>query len=262
MYSYSTNARDLHASDATAVHQMYSNEEFPPPRPFPVDQWRQDAWRKRRVFAAEKKRQKRKRIKIIVFLVILLAAFLAATFAMIAGIHAITGPLFSDETTKRDEPSAIKVQDITSPAALELVSVAKTSIEGNPFGFNNQHAQCLAFVDDVFSAYGQEFGRTCCATSAMRLSEPISYDCSIIPVGACIFSDKSVTHTMCTTCGRDGGHVGIYIGDNQVIHNGLNGIEIIDINDFIDQWGPNGSGGTIGWGPHMGHTLQAPDISS
>ena len=226
-----------------------------------IETYRRATWSSRR---DDRRRSRGKRYRrvwrpiLLIMLVIGLFVGISAvvTYGMRSVIAAVAPEvaevLFADGGR---ESERIVVRDLTSDGSDEVIAIAETALKGNPYGFNQTHGQCLGFVDDIFGIYGQEFRRVCCAAYAMKMAEPVHTDLTEIPIGACIFSDRSVTHTVCDNCGKDAGHVGIYKGDGEVIHNGLSGPEVIDINDFVRTWGSAGAGGTIAWGWHAGLPL-------
>lgn len=86
----------------------------------------------------------------------------------------------------------------------------------------------------------------CCAHHAMDDSPPRSSDLSNIPVGACVFSDK--VNIGCPVCGRDAGHVGIYIGDGMVMENLEGRVQTKPLSQWVSErqgWFP---GAHITWG--------------
>lgn len=103
---------------------------------------------------------------------------------------------------------------------------------------------CLGFVQDVFANCGYEgtIPRYCCAHAAMDASTTYD-DLSNIPVGACLFAPYSSGAVMCS-CGRDAGHIAIYIGDGQVAEN-VGGRAIGDVDAWIERWGGQG---VVKWG--------------
>ena len=228
----------------------------------PLETYRRATWSSRNAERAlrPKDRRPRRAWRPIVLIVFAIGIFIGISAAVTYGVHSVitavspevAGALFADDESRSER---IVVRDVPSDAANEVIAIAESALKDNPYGLNETHGQCLGFVDDVFGIYGQEFRRVCCATSAMKMAEPMNTDLTEIPIGACIFSDRSATSTMCDTCGKDAGHVGIYKGDGEVIHNGLTGPEIIDINEFVRTWGSAGAGGTIAWGWHAGLPL-------
>ena len=104
---------------------------------------------------------------------------------------------------------------------------------------------CQAYVNDVFQAAGIIDGRYDCATEACwGTGETLSSDLENIPVGACLFSDRSNPTVSCGD--HDAGHVAIYIGDGKVVHN-VGGIQTISVDDWISQWSVGGRKVTWGW---------------
>ena len=97
---------------------------------------------------------------------------------------------------------------------------------------------CEQWVELVYESCGGPRPWMCCAGSA---AEAFIQDTNKenIPVGACVYGHSS-PYVSCG-CGRDAGHVGIYIGNGQVASN-VGGIKI----ESLDSW--IGNFGWFGWG--------------
>ena len=102
---------------------------------------------------------------------------------------------------------------------------------------------CLAFVQDVYDEAGCGGQRYCCAHAAMDSCETHT-DLDNIPVGAALFTGSSWGPVICG-CGRDAGHIGIYIGDNQVCDN-IGGRRTCTVDEWVSSVKANG--GTVCWG--------------
>ena len=104
---------------------------------------------------------------------------------------------------------------------------------------------CQAYVNDVFQAADIISDRYACATEARwGTGDTLSTDLENIPVGACLFSDRSNPPVPCGD--HDAGHVAIYIGDGMVVHN-VGGVQTISVDDWISQWSVDGRNVTWGW---------------
>lgn len=103
---------------------------------------------------------------------------------------------------------------------------------------------CEAWVEAVYEVCGGPRPWQCCASSAADAFVQ-STDKTNIPVGACVYG-YSNPYVGCS-CGRDAGHVGIYIGNGQVAHN-AGGIRI----DSLDTW--IAGFGWAGWGYNANYT--------
>ena len=102
--------------------------------------------------------------------------------------------------------------------------------------------QCEKWVEEVYYAHGCPVNRVCCAHSAgLQFVQGKSMD--NIPVGACVYSGRSYSRTTCGGCGRDAGHVGIYIGNGQIAHN-TGRISICTLEAWIEDYP------FMGWGYH------------
>ena len=101
-------------------------------------------------------------------------------------------------------------QDYASASARQraVADAARASTYGVRTG------RCQAWVYRVYAAAGVCDASSCCAHSAGD-AWIVSTSASDIPVGATVYVSRSVGGVECD-CGRDAGHVGIYIGDGQV----------------------------------------------
>ena len=103
---------------------------------------------------------------------------------------------------------------------------------GNPAGY------CQAWVADVYEEAGQSRISSCCASSAAD-QWLISIDTNNIPLGAAVYGYSNPV--VYCSCGRDAGHVGIYIGNGQVASN-VGGIRIESLDSWIASFGWKGWG--------------------
>ena len=96
-----------------------------------------------------------------------------------------------------------------------LKRVGKDAASQNMHG--SRAGWCQHWVEQVYYTYGCPVKLACCASWAGK-AYIRSTRKDNIPVGACVYSFKSRSGTWCY-CGRDAGHVGIYIGNGYVAHN-------------------------------------------
>lgn len=95
---------------------------------------------------------------------------------------------------------------------------------------------CQKWVANVYQKAGQTRTSTCCASEARRRWK-VSDSKDNIPIGATVYVQHSWSRKKCG-CGKDAGHVGIYIGNGQIASN-EGGITY----KTISQWER-----TYGWG--------------
>ena len=100
---------------------------------------------------------------------------------------------------------------------------------------------CQKWVADVYNRAGQNpRASACCATQAANLWL-VSSDKNNIPIGATVYGSHSWSGTRCDNCGRDAGHVGIYIG-NGLIASNEGGITHKSIESWVGTYGWRGWG--------------------
>jgi len=86
-----------------------------------------------------------------------------------------------------------------------------TEIEGTSYTYG----YCLGFVHKSFeNVYGYRAYNCCAYKSGSIYVDSTSRD---IPIGACVYFSGS--KTTCETCWNKAGHVGIYIGNGNIMHN-------------------------------------------
>ena len=91
--------------------------------------------------------------------------------------------------------------------------VAVTKKYDNPY--STYPGMCLAWVYDVYREAGvKQNVHGCCASKTREL---YAVKKGAIPVGALVFSSPSYRSRVVCSCGRNAGHVGIYIGNNKII---------------------------------------------
>lgn len=145
---------------------------------------------------------------------------------------------------------------------MTIALIPKMSISVSAAGYNPQtvvnlalskvgtdymNGYCLAFVRQMFeSAYG--FSSTACCAYKYGSRYIDSTSRTNIPLGADVFFGGS--SKTCSTCGNKCGHIGIYVGDDYVVH-GWNGkIEKFKIDRIINAGYPY-----RGWGWHYDMVL-------
>lgn len=97
---------------------------------------------------------------------------------------------------------------------------------------------CQMWVCRVYRNAGLGDDSRCCASLAAE-TWMISSDRNNIPLGACVYGYSNPT--VYDGCGRDAGHVGIYIGNGQVASN-VGGIRIESLESWIAGFGWKGWG--------------------
>lgn len=81
--------------------------------------------------------------------------------------------------------------------------------------WNNGYAgRCESWVCDVYKEADLPARGSCCAATSR---DDLAKDSADIPVGAMIYSGSEYSSgTICEICGKDPGHVAIYLGDGKV----------------------------------------------
>lgn len=121
-----------------------------------------------------------------------------------------------------------------------IVTVAKNY---QNYGITAPAGYCEMWAEQVYRAAGISISNICCA-GRNRANNTVSTDSSNIPLGAMVYSDPKVysSRTNCS-CGLNAGHVGIYIGNGQIMSN-IGGATI----DSVDAWTVYYGFGGWGWG--------------
>lgn len=104
--------------------------------------------------------------------------------------------------------------------------------------------RCLSFVDDLFAEFGASRDYSCCAH---KLGNSIicSYSMNDIPLGADVFFNNS-SGWYCDNCGNIPGHIGIYIGNGQMVEASNGTVNITSLSYFNrNHWS------YWGWGYHV-----------
>lgn len=128
----------------------------------------------------------------------------------------------------------------------KVANLAANNLYGYKLG------NCQGWVRKIYEAAGICNESSCCATSA-GLKWVVSKSKTGIPVGATVYVSKSAVGTKDPVCGREAGHVGIYIGDGKVASNrGGSAPYIETLESFAKNYG---KGGWMGWGWNGGCSL-------
>lgn len=111
------------------------------------------------------------------------------------------------------------------------------------YGITAPAGYCEMWAEQVYRAAGVQVNNWCCA-GRNRVTNVVSTDSSNIPVGAMVYNDPAVynSRTSCG-CGLNAGHVGIYLGNGQIMSN-IGGSAI----DTLESWTSYYGFGGWGWG--------------
>ena len=113
--------------------------------------------------------------------------------------------------------------------------IAMIAAMGDDFGTGR--GWCQAWVRKVYLKATGVASSDCCAK---KCRDKWAVKTATIPVGAAIYSSDKYSSSVTCSCGRNAGHVGIYIGNNKVASN-VGGIRI----ESLDSW--NRTFGYGGW---------------
>ena len=101
---------------------------------------------------------------------------------------------------------------------------------------NGYEGLCETWVCDVYASAGLPISGSCCASASRDEHAVWSED---IPVGAMIYSGPEyLSGFPCEDCGKDPGHVAIYIGDGKVA--GSQPKYILTLDEFREYYGFGG----------------------
>lgn len=100
---------------------------------------------------------------------------------------------------------------------------------------NGYRYLCEKWVGDVYEKSGLSYQRSHCASFARERFATKKGD---IPVGAIVYSSESYRAGVRCFCGRDAGHVGIYIGNGRVLSSQPN--FNVSLEEFINNVGYGG----------------------
>ncbi len=121
-----------------------------------------------------------------------------------------------------------------------IVEVARNS---EKYGISAAGGYCEAWAEEVYRKAGVSIDQHCCA-GKNRALYTVGKSSKNIPLGAMVYNDPAVYQSRTNdTCGRNAGHVGIYIGKGQIISN-IGGTVI----DTVEGWTAYYGFGGWGWG--------------
>ena len=111
------------------------------------------------------------------------------------------------------------------------------------YGITAPAGYCEMWAEQVYRAAGVQVNNWCCA-GRNRVTNVVSHDSSNIPIGAMVYNDPAVYNSRTTCgCGLNAGHVGIYLGNGQIMSN-IGGSAI----DTLESWTSYYGFGGWGWG--------------
>lgn len=146
--------------------------------------------------------------------------------------------------------------EMISNISEKLINAAKIT-SATPSGY------CLGWVDNVWNNAKLSYEAYGCAWCA-RDAHVVSTDRSNIPLGASVYSTGSGSHGRCTNKSADHiyGHVGIYIGNGQV----MDSVQGIVRTISLDEWAPtndtNQHNAWLGWGWEDGNKERGINVTS
>ena len=109
----------------------------------------------------------------------------------------------------------ISMSTVPALAATNLTSSQIKSYVESRVGQSYTKSACLAFVKECFVNLGGPVSTACCAYK-YGSSHIVSTSRDNIPIGADVFfGNKNV---VCSTCGNYCGHIGIYVGNGEMVH--------------------------------------------
>ena len=112
--------------------------------------------------------------------------------------------------------------EVVNDTQRKIVTVATNS---SSYGISGKSGYCQAWVADVYQAVTGKRGHAHCALCAADMWG-VSSDWSKIPVGATVYGYASNPY----------GHVGIYIGNGQVIHNLSGTVKVQSLESWVKQY--------------------------
>ena len=96
-----------------------------------------------------------------------------------------------------------------------IVEVARNSAK---YGISAAGGYCEAWAEEVYRKAGVSIDQHCCA-GKNRALYTVGKSSKNIPLGAMVYNDPAVYQSRTNdTCGRNAGHVGIYIGNGEIVH--------------------------------------------
>lgn len=121
----------------------------------------------------------------------------------------------------------LKLQNVTEAQK----QVANVAIYSDAYGVKAEAGLCQAWATGVLQAAGFPKDKSASAEISAK-NYGVSEDMTHIPVGAAVYGHSSSKY----------GHVGIYVGNNQVYHN-VGGVQV----DSLEDWIANYQGFCWGW---------------
>ncbi len=110
-------------------------------------------------------------------------------------------------------------------------------------------ASCLAFIADGFKALGAERSSACCAYT-YGSSHIVSTSMDNIPIGADVFLNWNSNYTgtwyVCPNCGKYCHHIGVYVGDGNIVHTSGGKVVMTSLDTMLKYWNVS----FRGWGYH------------
>lgn len=113
--------------------------------------------------------------------------------------------------------------------------IVKYATNGNWYGCVPGY--CEAWVAAVYRIATGEGSGHCCAKASRDAWATKEGD---IPVGACIYSSDKYKSKVICSCGRNAGHVGIYVGNNKVASMVSGGPKVMSLSSWEAQFGYGG----------------------
>ena len=112
--------------------------------------------------------------------------------------------------------SCLLYTSLGTDAQNRIVEVARNS---EKYGISAAGGYCEAWAEEVYRKAGVSIDRHCCA-GKNRALYTVGKSSKNIPLGAMVYNDPAVYQSRTNDiCGRNAGHVGIYIGNGQIISN-------------------------------------------
>lgn len=156
-------------------------------------------------------------------------------------------------------PSVVSAASTTSYDPKLVVAAANKAAATGIYNGSGYKGHCLAFVADIVTkTYGiSDRNSECCAKKyADKYIDEKTTDTSRIPLGADVFF-SSKTNTVCSTCHQHCGHIGIYVGNGQIVHAWSGKIQKMNISKVVS------CGYTLtGWGWHGNYNFSSKPVNS
>ena len=134
----------------------------------------------------------------------------------------------------------------SGPAGTLQKRLAQLALSGEMYGCGEN--ECEKWAEQlVRQGLGLGVANQCCATAAEEAWR-VSADRSSIPIGAAVFGN-SYGGVGCPACGRDAGHVAIYVGDGKCVGNEGGRAVVHGMDEWVSLYGWKS------WGWIGGHDL-------